>query len=90
VCEIVEKNYEAMPANEKVLIVDTVVGGRKEAESMSSRLGLLFNIAMMVYKTGGKERTKEEFKWLFETIGFRSYKIIKFPFLHDLIVLSKS
>ena len=89
-CEIVEKNYKAMLANEKVLIVDAVVGGCKEAESISSRLGLLFNIAMMVYKISGKERTEEEFKWLFETTGFRTYKIIKFPFLQDLIVLSKS
>ena len=57
------RSYEATPGNGKVLIVDAVVeAGRKEAESMSRRLGLLFDIAMMIYTMGGKERTEDEFK----------------------------
>jgi hypothetical protein len=88
--KLLRRSYEATPANGKVLIVDAVVGGGKEVESMSRRLGLLFDIAMMVYTTGGKERTEEEFKRLFQTAGFRSYRIIKLPFLQALIEVSKS
>jgi len=88
--KLLRRSYEATPANGKVLIVDAVVGGGKEAESMSRRLGLLYDIVLMVYTTGGKERTEEEFKRLFQTAGFRSYRIIKLPFLQALIVLSKS
>ena len=73
-----------------MLIVEAVVEGDKEGESMLRRLGLLYDISMMVYTTGGKERTEEEFKGLFERAGFKSYTIIKLPVLESLIVLSKS
>ena len=76
--------------NGKVLIVEAVVEGDKEGESVSRRLGLLYDITMMVYTTGGKERTEEEFKELFQRAGFKSYIIIKLPFLQSLIVVSKS
>lgn len=88
--KLLRRCYEAMPANGKVLIVDAVIEGHKEAESMSRRLGLLFDIATMVYTTGGKERTEEEFQGLFQRAGFNNYTIIKLPFLQSLIVLSKS
>ena len=89
--KLLRRSYEVTPANGKVLIVDAVVEERKEDESdLSWRLGLLFDVAMMVYTTGGKERTEEELKGLFQRAGFNSYTIIKLPFLHSLIVLSKS
>jgi caffeic acid 3-O-methyltransferase len=85
--KLLRKSYEATPTNGKVLIVEAVVD---EAQSMSRRLGLLFDITMMIYTTGGKERTEEEYKGLFQRSGFPSYRIIKLPFLQALIVLSKS
>jgi caffeic acid 3-O-methyltransferase len=88
--KLLRRSYEATPANGKVLIVEAVVEGGKETESMSRRLGFLYDIAMMVYTTGGKERTEEEFKGLFQRAGFKSYTIINLPFLQALIVLSKS
>ena len=84
------RRYEANQANGKVLIMDAVVEECKEGESdLSRRLGLLFDVAMMIHTTGGKERTEEEFKVLFQRAGFNNYSIIKLPFLQSLIVLSK-
>ena len=88
--KLLRRSYEATPANGKVLIVDAVVEGEKETESLSRQLALLLDVAMMVYTTGGKERREEEFKGLFQRAGFKSYTIIKLPFLQALIVLSKS
>lgn len=88
--KLLRRSYEATPANGKVLILEAVVEGDKEGESVSRRLGLLYDITMMVYTTGGKERTEEEFKELFQRAGFKSYNIIKLPFLQSLIVVSKS
>eukprot|EP00253_Pinus_taeda_P018538 PITA_18538 len=88
--KLLRRSYQATPANGKVLIVEAVVGGDKEGESTSRRLSSLYDIGMMVYTTGGKERTEEEFRGLFLTAGFKSYTIIKLPFLQSLIVLSKS
>ena len=77
--------------NEKVLIMDAVVEECKEGESDLSRpLGLLFDVAMMVYTTGGKERIEKEFKGLFQRVGFNNYTFIMLPCLQSLIVLSKS
>lgn len=75
------RSYEETIVNGIVLIVEAVVGGVKESESMSRRLSLLYYIGMMVYKMGGKERTKKEFKGLFLKKGFKRYTIIKFLFL---------
>nr|AIY62319.1 caffeic acid O-methyl transferase [Pinus radiata] len=88
--KLLRRSYEATPAKGKVLIVEAIVGGDKEGESMSRRLGLSYDMLLMVYTTGGKERTEEEFKRLFQLAGFKSYTIIKLPFLQSLIVLSKA
>lgn len=88
--KLLRRSYEATPADGKVLIVEAVVGESKESESMSRRLSLLYDIGMMVYTTGGKERTEKEFKALSQRAGFQSYTIIKLPLLQSLIVLSKS
>ena len=88
--KLLRRSYEATPANGKVLIVEAIVEKDKEGESMSRRLGLLYDISMMVYTTGGKERTEEEFKRLFHRAGFNSYTIVKLPFLQSLLVDRKS
>lgn len=88
--KLLRRSYDATPAKGKGLIVEAVVEGDREGESMSRRLGLLYHILMMVYTTGGKERTKEGFKGLFQQAGFNRHTIIKLPFLELLILLSKS
>eukprot|EP00253_Pinus_taeda_P022355 PITA_22355 len=85
--KLLRRCYEATPTNGKVIVVEAVV---EEDQSMLRRLGLLFDITMMIYTTGGKERSEEEYKGLFQRSGFASYRIVKLPFLQVLMVLSKS
>ncbi|KAH9320060.1 hypothetical protein KI387_021829, partial [Taxus chinensis] len=80
--KLLKKSYEATPENGKVLIVDAVID-RKEGRKR--QVGLLFDVCMMGYTSGGKERTEEEFKELFHKAGFRSYKILNLPALQALI-----
>ncbi|GLJ15169.1 hypothetical protein SUGI_0248030 [Cryptomeria japonica] len=82
-----KKSYEAIPEDGKVLIVDALIDG---SHGELNRLGLLFDIYMMIYSMGGKERNEEEFNQLFFKAGFKSYKIMKLPFLQVLIEISKS
>ncbi|XP_057857646.2 caffeic acid 3-O-methyltransferase 3-like [Cryptomeria japonica] len=85
--EILKKLYEATPEYGKVLIVEALLDG---SEGSINRLGLLFDIHMTIYTMGGKERSEEEFSQLFFKAGFKSYNIMKLPFLQVLIEVSKS
>ena len=66
--ELLRRSYEATPMDGKVLTVDAVVEERKEGDNdLWRRLGLLFDVAMMDYRMGGKERIEQEFtesSWL--------------------------
>ena len=48
------RSYEETIVNGIVIVVEVVVGGVKESESMSGILSLLYYIGMMVYKMGAK------------------------------------
>ena len=86
-CIKIFKNcYEALPHDGKLLTVDVVM---EKKEGMKRQVGLLLDIAMMAACIGGKERTQEEFKDLFEQAGFKSYKIFELPFPQTLIEVSK-
>ncbi|KAH9330358.1 hypothetical protein KI387_002466, partial [Taxus chinensis] len=60
--KLLKKSYEATPKDGKVLIVDALIDTN---QGDLKRLGLLFDICMMIYTTGGKERSEKEFKELF-------------------------
>lgn len=57
--KLLRRSYGATAARGRVLITEAAVEGDKEGESMSRRLGLLYDISMMVYTMGGKERTEK-------------------------------
>eukprot|EP01018_Ginkgo_biloba_P019601 Gb_25040 [translate_table: standard] len=83
---ILKKCREAIPENGKVIIVETVV---ERNEGSLRHLGLLFDIGMMTFTSGGKERTEEEFKVLFEKAGFKSYALLNLPAIESIIEVSK-
>ncbi|GLJ14673.1 hypothetical protein SUGI_0237740 [Cryptomeria japonica] len=85
--KMLKKSYEATPKDGKVLIIDAVIDG---SQGSVNQLGLLFDIHMMIYTMGGKERSEEEFSQLFFKSGFKSYNIMKLPFLQVLIEVCKS
>ncbi|GLJ19159.1 hypothetical protein SUGI_0344110 [Cryptomeria japonica] len=80
--KLLKKSYEAIPENGKLLIVEIIV---EENEEATRQLGLMHDVLMMGYTSGGRERTEEEFKTLFEKSGFKSYTIIRLPSLYALI-----
>lgn len=84
--KLLKSCYKAIPEDGKVLIVDAVVD---EEKGTKRQAGLLFDMCMMAASPGGKERTSKEFKELFYKAGFKSYRIIKLPFLQALIEISK-
>lgn len=91
---ILKKCHEAIPANGKVIVLDAIVEEEDSVgeEGCSRRVGLTIDIGMMVYTDGGKERTEKEFQKLFRKAGFQRYAVTKlpFPFLQDMIEVSKS
>eukprot|EP01018_Ginkgo_biloba_P019773 Gb_28391 [translate_table: standard] len=83
---ILNKCREAIPENGKVIIMDVIV---ERNEGSLRRLGLLWDMTMMAFTSGEKERTEEEFKVLFEKAGFKSYTVLKLPAVQSIIELSK-
>ncbi|GLJ12073.1 hypothetical protein SUGI_0183360 [Cryptomeria japonica] len=78
--------YKAIPEKGKVIIIDAVV----EENGSLKKQGLAFDMFMMAHTHGGKERTEEEYKILFQAAGFRHYNIIKLPFVQAIVELVKS
>jgi hypothetical protein len=70
-CQIILKNCrEAMEKNSRLLVVEMIIPPGNEPS-----ISKLLDLEMMV-TTGGRERTEQEFKDLFESSGFRLTKII--------------
>ncbi|KAJ9550385.1 hypothetical protein OSB04_014430 [Centaurea solstitialis] len=72
--EILKNCREAIPKDTgKLIIVDTILG-QKEEHAFKD-LGLLADMMMMAYTSNGKERTLEEWSYLFHEDGFTRYTI---------------
>ncbi|GLJ19223.1 hypothetical protein SUGI_0345370 [Cryptomeria japonica] len=90
---VLKRCYEAIPENGKVIIVDAlIVEGKKDVDKEEKCLrgvGLAFDMGMMVFSSGGKERSEMELKQIFSKAGFKSYTIFKLPFIQTIIEVSK-
>jgi hypothetical protein len=53
------------------LVVEAVIPPRDEAH-----FGKLLDLEMLIMYSGGRERTKAEFSYLFEAAGFRLNRIL--------------
>ncbi|XP_043689536.1 (R,S)-reticuline 7-O-methyltransferase-like [Telopea speciosissima] len=84
-CIIILKNCrKAMPEKGgKIIIVEVVL--EPEGEGLFAETGLVFDLLMVAHATGGKERTKIEWKKLLEEAGFPHHKIIQIPALPSII-----
>jgi hypothetical protein len=70
-CQIILKNCrEAMDKDSSLLVVEMIIPPGNEPS-----IAKLLDLEMMV-TTGGRERTEQEFKDLFETSGFRLERLI--------------
>ncbi|KAK1437563.1 hypothetical protein QVD17_03357 [Tagetes erecta] len=71
---ILKKCREAIPQDKgKVIIVDIVLGREEDHEFKG--VGLMFDINMMIYTNKGKERSAEEWSYVFHEAGFSRYTI---------------
>ncbi|GLJ31838.1 hypothetical protein SUGI_0640630 [Cryptomeria japonica] len=90
---VLRRCYEAIPENGKVIIVDAlIVEGKRDEdnkENLQRGVGLAFDMEMMLFSTGGKERTEMEFKQILIKAGFKSYTIFKLPSIQNIIEASK-
>lgn len=67
----------------KVIIVEHVL--RPEGNEPFTDVGIAFDMLLLAHNAGGKERTEENWKWLFKETGFARYNIIKINALPSII-----
>nr|APR64234.1 caffeic acid 3-O-methyltransferase-like 24 [Populus tomentosa] len=84
-CAKILKNCrKAMPEKTgKLILVEIVL--QPEENGQFSDMGMVSDLVMFAPSTGGKERTKLEWKKLLEEGGFPRYKIINIPALPSII-----
>lgn len=95
--KILKSCRKVIPETRKLVIVDVVVldsnrkgddnnnGGQKEKPILDPNLLLVFDLVMVAQYSGGKERTKKEWKKILLEGGFGCYKIITIPDFQSVI-----
>ncbi|KAF7823019.1 (R,S)-reticuline 7-O-methyltransferase-like [Senna tora] len=68
----------------KVIIVDHVLQPEGNNE-IFDETGYAFDMMLLAHNAGGKERTEQDWKWLFAETGFLRYNIIKIKALPSII-----
>lgn len=72
---------------------EALIGERKrdadKEQNILRSVGLSFDMEMMVFSNGGKERSEIEFKQIFSKAGFKNYTIFKLPSVQAIIEISK-
>ncbi|KAE9599855.1 hypothetical protein Lal_00045933 [Lupinus albus] len=82
--KILKNCRKAIPEKSgKVIIVDHVL--QPEGNGLFDDTGFAFDMMLLSHNAGGKERTEENWKWLFEQTGFPRYNIIKINALPSII-----
>lgn len=64
--------YDELNPNGKILVIETVIKKDNKAA-----FGKILDLQMLLGTEKGKERTEEEFKYLFEEAGFKLTRIVK-------------
>ena len=69
---LLKKVHNTLDQKGKVLVIETVIG-----EDNKYEFGKMFDLQMLIGTENGKERTKNEFRNIFEAAGFRLNRVIK-------------
>ncbi|KAK9075254.1 hypothetical protein SSX86_003575 [Deinandra increscens subsp. villosa] len=81
---ILRRCREAIPQDTgKVIVVDAVLG--REEDHKINKVGLMLDMAMMTYTSKGKERTYEEWAYVFYEAGFTRFTIKHIQIYHSVI-----
>ncbi|GLJ34603.1 hypothetical protein SUGI_0695920 [Cryptomeria japonica] len=81
---ILKQCRKAIPKKGKVIIVDAILNAR-EKTGLDPSLGIVFDLLMIVFSSGGKERSEEEWKNLLMEAGFPRFNFIAIPALQSVI-----
>ena len=82
--KILQNCRKAIPQKSgKVIIVDVVLD--PQGNALFDDTGLVFDLLMVAHTSGGKERSKNEWKKILKEGGFPRFKIIKIPALPSII-----
>ncbi|KAL5712068.1 caffeate O-methyltransferase [Ranunculus cassubicifolius] len=73
--KILKNCYDALPANGKIIVVDSIVPEFPEP-SFAAKLVIQIDNVMLAHNPGGKERTENEFRALAIGAGFHGFKAI--------------
>ncbi|MED6211224.1 hypothetical protein PIB30_071706 [Stylosanthes scabra] len=81
--KILKNCKKAIGESGKVIIVDHVL--KPEGNDLFDDTGFAFDMMLLAHNNGGKERTEENWKWLFKETGFPRYNIININALPSII-----
>ncbi|KAI3736428.1 hypothetical protein L6452_15969 [Arctium lappa] len=81
---ILKKCREAIPQDTgKVIIVEAIIG--RKGDNEFKEVGLMLDMVLMAHTSNGKERTLEEWSYVFHEAGFSRYTIKHIQSYHSVI-----
>ncbi|KAL5540008.1 hypothetical protein UlMin_043963 [Ulmus minor] len=72
--KILKNCYETLPVDGKVIVAECILPVAP-GSSLSTRCTVDSDVNMLVYNSGGKERTEKEFEALAEGAGFQGFRV---------------
>nr|XP_043635175.1 acetylserotonin O-methyltransferase-like [Erigeron canadensis] len=72
---ILKKCHEAIPQDGKVIIVDAIIGRNEDDHDEFKEVALMLDILMIAHTSDGKERTLDEWSYVFQEAGFTRYTV---------------
>lgn len=83
--KILENCHKALPENGRLIVVDAVVADQPSA---SQEVQMIFDLIMISYTGGGRERSEQQWRRLLENSGFTcTLKIVELPGISSLNIL---
>ena len=86
--KILKKCYEAIPDHGKVVIIEMILSEMPE-DNVIAKNASQVDIRMMLYTSGGRERTVREFQMLGKEAGFAGSKYACGADLYGVVELFK-
>ncbi|KAL5540023.1 hypothetical protein UlMin_043978 [Ulmus minor] len=87
--KILKNCYETLPVDGKVIVAECILPVAP-GSSLSTRCTVNNDVNMLVYNSGGKERTEKEFEALAEGAGFQGFRVVCEAFnIHVIEFLKK-
>lgn len=82
--KILENCHKALPDNGRLIVVEAVVSDKP---SLSQEVQMIFDLTMISYTGGGRERDEQQWRGLLEKSGFTTLKIATLPGISSLNIL---